>query len=166
MKSIATFGLSMALALLTVGSNCLAQDTIPIKTLPGITVTAKTKRIPEKVWHSFMKYFGEGEDPRWYQLNKDYLVKFMLDEEQNNALFTKRGHLIYNIAYGYENSLPSELRKQVKSSYFDYNITRAVKVSEADRLIWVINLEDAKELILVRLENGEMEEVKRLKKTD
>jgi len=148
---------------LVAGMNLLAQDTV-IQTLPPITVTATTKKLPEKVWKNFRDYFENATDPKWYEMNKSYLAEFMMDNKDNHALFNKKGKLIYHISYGYENSLPEDLRNQVKASYGDYNITRAIKVNEANRTIWVVNVEDAKNLIMVRLENGEMEEVKRYEK--
>ena len=148
---------------LVAGMNLLAQDTV-IQTLPPITVTATTKKLPEKVWKNFRDYFENATDPKWYEMNKSYLAEFMMDNKDNHALFNKKGKLIYHISYGYENSLPEDLRNQVKAGYADYNITRAIKVNEANRTIWVVNVEDAKNLIMVRLENGEMEEVKRYEK--
>ena len=162
-KNVLWAGLSMMASMIT--TICFAQDTIPYKELPPVTVTPTTKEVPEKVWVNFREYFANAHDLKWYQLNKDYLVKFMLNEEQNRALFSKRGRLIYTISYGYEKSLPENLRKQVKSIYYDYDITRAIKVSEAGRQIWVVNVEDPKTFILVRLEDGEMEEVQKMNKS-
>jgi len=152
-------------AILIFAGSAYAQDTIPFKTLPPVTVTATHKNVPEKVWKNFRKYFASAQNPTWYMINKDFLIKFMTDDNLNRALFTKRGNLIYHISYGYEKNLPEDIRKQVKSTYYDYDISRAIKVTEADRVIWVVNLEDAKNLILVRLEEGEMEEVQKLKKS-
>ncbi len=64
------------------------------------------------------------------------LAKFIMDDQQNTALFNKKGYLLYHIAYGSESNLPAELRKQVKSAYVDFNITKAIKVEEDDRTIW------------------------------
>jgi len=164
MKKQFIWGLSAVLVLLT-AKGIYAQDTIPIKTLPPVTVTATQKTIPEKVWKNFRKYFANAENPTWYMANKNFLIKFMTDDKLNRALFTKRGSLIYHISYGYEKNLPEDIRRQVKSTYYDYTITRAIRVNEATRLIWVVNLEDAKNLILVRLEDGEMEEVQKLEKS-
>jgi len=153
-----------ALMLTTAGNKILAQDTAQYKVLPPVTVTATTTKVPEKVWKSFGNYFTGAYDSRFYKINKDYLAKYMLNDQQNRALFTKRGNLVYHISYGYEKNLPEELRKQVKTSYYDYSITKAVKVTEADRLIWVVSLENDKRFLLVRLEDGEMEEVQQLDK--
>jgi hypothetical protein len=143
-----------------------AQDSSNVKSLPLVTVTSETRKIPNHIWKSFSTYFNEAENPRWYKANKNYLVKFMIYDEENRALFTKRGHMIYHISYGYENNLPDEIYKQVRTAYFDYDITRAIRVNEADRIIWVVNLEDASTIIIARLENGELEEVQRLKKQE
>lgn len=142
-----------------------AQDTSAIKTLPPVTVTATTKKIPGNVWYGFSKYFTEAENPRWYEINKKYLVKFMIYDKENRALFTKRGKMIYHISYGYEKSLPKELGRQIKTTYPDYGIIKAIKISEAGREVWVINLEDVKSLVILRIEEGEMEEIQRLKKS-
>jgi hypothetical protein len=151
--------------LLFITASAFAQDTPVNKTLPPVIVTATNKKIPEKVWANFRSYFGNAENTKWYEENKNYLVKFMTNEEANRALFTKRGRLIYHISYGYENNLPEELRTQIKGSYNDYSITKAIKVTEANRLIWVVNLETEKKFVMVRLEEGEMEEVQNFNKT-
>lgn len=144
----------------------ISQDSITIKTLPLITVTAETRKIPKQIWKNFSTYFNEAENPRWYKANKNYLVKFMIYDEENRALFTKRGNMIYHISYGYENNMPDDIYKQVRTAYFEYDITRAIKITEADRLIWVINLEDKNTIIIARIEEGVLEEVSRLKKQE
>jgi len=146
-------------------STVSAQDTSAIKSLPPVTVKSTTKKIPDRIWKGFSSYFYDAENPRWYRVNKDYLAKFMIYDEENRALFTKKGNLIYHISYGYEKSLSEDLRKRVKDSYPDYEITRAVKITQAGREIWVVTLEDPHTLILIRIEDEEMEEVQKLQKT-
>ena len=145
-------------------NNASAQDSLKIKTLPVVTVTATTLRVPARTWKSFASYFPGAYNSRFYKVNRDWLAKFVLDSQQNRALFSERGSLRYTISYGYEKNLPDEIRKQVKSVYYDYDITRAIKVSEDHRLIWVINVENNKEMIILRLEDGEMEKVEQLAK--
>jgi hypothetical protein len=143
----------------------VAQDSSAIKTLPPVTVTATTKKIPPMVWFNLSRYFPEAENPRWYGLNKDYLVKFMIYDQENRALFSKKGKLIYHISYGYENNMPEYLRRQIKTGYLDFDIYRAIKIVEGNREVWVINLQDKNELVMLRAENDEIEEVQRLKKS-
>ena len=135
-----------------------------ITELPSVTVTT-TSKVNEAVGKSFEKNFKNAVRPQWYKLNKNYFVKFISEDQKNTALFSKGGTLIYHISYGHENNLPEDIRKMVKSSYFDLNITTAIKVEEGGRNIWVINLEDEKNLVLVRVEDDQLEEVGKYNKS-
>lgn len=153
------------LLLMQFSSSSYSQDT-GITTLPSVTVTAKTTTtdVSQKVVKAFKAAFKDAEDPKWFKLNKDFLVQFIMNQQQNNALFRKNGFMIYHLAFGGEKNLPADIRKIIKPNYYDYNITKVVQVSEADRNIWVVNMEDAKKYIIVRVENGELEEVQNITK--
>lgn len=56
--------------------------------------------------------------------------------------------------------LPADVRKIIKSEYYDYAITVAIKVKLNERDIWVVNMKNDTTYLIVRLENGEMEQVK------
>lgn len=129
-----------------------------IKTLPPVTVTSSAN-VPQKVAESFDKAFPTSYNDRWFKADRNYLVKFMVRDQKNTALFRKNGALVYRLGYGFEKDLPADIRKQVKSQYVDFRITTAIKVEQGDRVIWVINLEDPKKFIVVRFEDGELEEV-------
>jgi hypothetical protein len=165
MKTAIITRLCIMLTGMVICLSSLSQDTITIKSLPPVKVTSSLRKIPNSTWKGFSTYFNNAENPRWFRLNKDYLVKFMIYDEENRALFSKKGTLIYHISYGYEKNLPADMLNQVKTSYSQYEITRAIKVTEAGREIWIINLEDEKNIILIRIENGEMEEADRLEKS-
>jgi hypothetical protein len=153
------------LPIIFVANSSFAQEP-DIKMLPPVTVTSKTTtaNVSQKVMKAFQSAFKEGENPKWYQLNKNFLVNFIMYQQQHSALFKKNGYMVYHIAYGEEKNLPADIRKIIKPNYYDYNITKVVKVNVEDRNIWVINLEDTKNFIIVRVENGEMEEVQKLSK--
>jgi hypothetical protein len=142
-----------------------AQDTALFRSLSPVVVKTTTKKIPNKVWKGFSTYFPYAENPRLYKVNKDYLARFMIYDEENRALLTRRGNLIYHISYGFEKSLPASLDTQIKAVYPSYQITKAIKIKEAGREIWVVNLEDVQTFILLRLEDGELEEVEHFKRS-
>ena len=98
------------------------------------------------------------------KIKNNYIVKFKLDGHENRALFTKNGQLVYHITYGTEKLLPAEVRKLVKGEYYDQKITKVLKVKQDQRTIWVIHMEDDKEFIMARVEDGELEETKRMEK--
>ena len=141
-----------------------AQDE-SFKELPAITVSSSTTNVSAKVNKSFGQYFKGATHQRWYQLEKNFLVKFIQNDQENRALFTKNGSLVYHISYGAEKNLPSDVRGLVKSTYYDQSITRVLKVNQDKRNIWVISLEDAKDYVMVRVEDMEMEETQRMQKS-
>ncbi len=142
-----------------------AQDE-SFKELPPITISASTSNVSARVNKSFNQYFKGASYQRWYQLDKNFLVKFIQNEQENRALFTKNGSLIYHISYGTEKHLPANVRGLVKSNYYDQNITRVLKVNQDKRNIWVISMEDAKDIVMVRVEDMELEETQRMHKTN
>lgn len=126
--------------------------------LPPVTVTATTN-VEKAVTSSFDRNFPDALDAQWFRMSKKYLVRFMMTDQQNSTLIKKDGQIVYHIAYGYEKDLPSDVRMIVRTHYPDFSITKAITVEEQDRKIWVVNLEDKMKLILVRIEEGELEEV-------
>lgn len=147
--------LGIGLIMLSFSVKTTAQEE---QTLPPVTVTATTN-INKAVSESFKKTFKDATNAQWYKVNKNYLVDFISKDQQNRALLEKNGAIIYHITYGYENNIPEDIRKMVKTNYVDYNITKAINVQQQQRNIWVINVESDKKLILVRVEDGELEEV-------
>ena len=66
--------------------------------------------------------------------------------------------LFNHIKYGTEANLPDDVRKLAKPNLVECNITNAINMEQDQRNIWVINMEDRKNVI-VRVENGEVAEV-------
>jgi hypothetical protein len=156
-RQFISWALGTALVLLVV-NYALAQD---IKSLPPVTVSvaATSAMISSKLSRSFHSDFKNAVSPTWYKLSKNYLVSFMADDMRHKALYQKNGNLIYNISYGYEKDLPNAIRHDVKSVYYDYTISSIIHVKQYGRNIWLVNLQDNKKLIIVRAEDGMVDEV-------
>lgn len=147
-------------ALFMVTTAASAQDN-GFKELPEITISKDMPQISDRVWNSFQEYFKGASKIRWYEINKNYLAKFIMNEQDNQAAFTKKGNLIYHISYGAENNLPEDVRKIVKESYYSQNITSVIKVNQDDKIVWVVNLEDDNNLYLVRVTDGALDEIEK-----
>lgn len=131
--------------------------------LPEVTIT-RLRNVPEKVDEAFQTTFKQAEEPEWYMANKNYLVKFINNDMKNNALYRKNGQMVYNISYGYEKDLPQNVSNLVKRKYKDYEIVVAFNVKQEGRDIWVVNLEDDKNLVIARVEEGVVDEASRTRK--
>lgn len=123
-------------------------------------------KVYENVLTEFHKLFEKAENVRWSSLNKHYLAKFSQGDLEQRALLDNKGNLIYKISYGKEKHLPADIRKLAKRNYVEFVITAGVLVEEAGRNIWIINLEDETHYAIVRVENSELEELRKYRKMD
>ncbi len=132
---------------------------------PGNAPANTSIAVTNKVSRSFSKHFADASDQSWSIAGKNFLNSFYVKGLLTHALFSKNGGLIYIITYGGEKNMPADVRKIVKSEYYDYAITLAVEVKENNRDIWVVHLDSEQELITVRIEDGEMEQVEHFEKS-
>jgi len=61
--------------------------------------------------------------------------------------------------------MPQDVRTVVKSKYFDYNITSTVKIDVDGKTIWLVNIEDARQFYVLRVEDGDMSIMNNFKKS-
>jgi hypothetical protein len=165
MKKTTIFLISGIIASMILCSTSIAQ-TDRFKELPLISISASTSpvNVSARLNKAFSQVFQNATNLRWYELENKFLVKFIMDDRENRALFTRKGTLVYHVAYGSEAFLPGDVRHLVKSNYYDQAITRVLKVEQDKRTIWIISLEDVKDYIWVRVEDKEIEETKRIHK--
>lgn len=147
--------------LVAMGTYAQQKDTVM---LPPVTVTP-TSNVEHAVTQAFDKNFKGATKAKWYDIDKNYLVKFINDDMENNAVFKKNGSMVYHISYGYEKNLGGEMKDMIQSAYPEYKITRAIRVRMENRDVWVLNLEGVNRWVLVRIEEGQLEEVKNFAKT-
>ena len=152
------------LAVLLFSTSRLVAQNDSIVSLPAITITANTE-VSSVVNNAFTRTFPEAINLQWYKFDKDYLARFIENDMDHNALFKKNGMMKYDVSFGYENNLPDDIHKMVSEAYPDYKITRAFRVKEGDRDIWVVNLEGIKNYVIARIENNELEEVQKFNKS-
>lgn len=119
--------------------------------------TANRAAISDKVTKSFNRVFKDATDATWHVVNKQIIVNFIFNEQKNKAVFQKNGLLVYHLVYGTEKQMPADVRRVVKSKYFDHKINSTINVKTEDRSVWIVNVSDPKEIIVLRIENGTME---------
>jgi hypothetical protein len=155
--------MSVAIQFFSIAVFSQQKDTVV--TLPEITIT-KSVNVTMEVDKAFVKAFPDAQNVKWYTLQKDFLAKFMENDVKHNALFKKNGYMKYDISFGKEENLPERIKKMIVDAYQEFKITNATNVKSAGRDIWVVNLEGIKSYIIVRVEEEELEEVKRYTKAE
>ena len=167
MKQQLMNSISIGLFSILTGYSSFGQQA-SFKELPPITISAATPTtiVTEKVNKMFNQHFKDATTLRWYELEKKLLVKFIMNNQENRALFTRTGELVYHISFGTEAHLPADVRKAIKSTYYDQKITRVYKVSQDDRTVWIASMEDDKNYIMARVEDYELVEIQRMTKSN
>lgn len=132
------------------------------KLLPIVTITAGDN-VSKSVHEAFMARFKNAEDLKWFEVNQNYLVKFIMEDQLHHASFKRNGDMIYHITYGAEKNLPSSVLMEVKSRYDKYEIGKVFNIESDGRNVWVVNLENKKNIIVARIENDDVSEISRLK---
>ncbi len=154
----------LILAVFLICNSRLIAQNDSVVSLPPITITAITE-VGSAVNNAFSQTFPDAINVSWYKFDKDYLARFIENDMDHNAMFKKNGVLKYDVSFGYENNLPEGVHEIVTSTYPDHKITRAFRVKEGDRDIWVVNLEGVKNYVIARVEDNELEEVRRFNKS-
>ncbi len=131
-----------------------------------VNSSAETEDVNKKVLKHFNKKFYNVTNVKWEQLDDNFLAKFSAGETSTNSLFNNKGKLIYTIIFSSEKQLPAYIKNMVTNKYEDYKITSVAEVLQDNRKIWVVNLSGTTEYIIVRIEDGEMEEAENFQKAN
>ena len=103
---------------------------------------------------------GDRKDESWYKLPKGYLATFTEDGIENRYIYDQRGSWRYTMLTYREDHLPAEVRKVVKSTYYDYSIAWVKEIRQGEDIAYVVHVESDKEWKDVVVQNGEMRVLK------
>ena len=161
MKTQIISAISGCLFSLMVVSSASAQQP-ETKVLPPVTINPTKIDVSPRALKAFNRSFADAENVKWYTRDKRFMVKFDQDEMNHHAVYMKSGYQVYHIGYGFENNLPANVKKQVKSQYGGYSITRSYTVDQDNQSIWVVSLQSPEEIITAGIAEGQIREISRM----
>ena len=103
---------------------------------------------------------GDQKEESWYKLPKGYLAVYTETQVQNRYVYDQRGNWLYALLTYAEKGLPEEVRRLVKSTYFDYSIGWVKEVRQGQDTVYVVHLESEKEWRDVAVRDLEMQTLK------
>jgi hypothetical protein len=112
----------------------------------------------------FWQRAGEQKDEKWYKDSKGYVAEYEAGPVKARYVYSKKGDWAYSILTYGEKQLPEEVRRQVRSNYYDYHITWVKEVNEEDAVVYVVHLEDEASWKDVAVQDGEMRVLKAMYK--
>ena len=110
-----------------------------------------------KCVRNFWKMFGESKNEKWYSQSDLSLAEFEDMGISYRVVFDKRGNWLYTLKQYTEKELPAEVRAQVRRGYLDYSIGWVKEVNEAQRIVYLIHIENNQEWKTIQVEDGAME---------
>ena len=112
----------------------------------------------------FWQRAGEQKDEQWYKSSQGYVAEYEAGPVKGRFVYNQKGDWAYSILTYRERELPEEVRKEVRSNYYDYRITWVKEVNEEDAVVYVVHLEDEASWKDVAVQDGEMRVLKAMYK--
>ena len=123
-------------------------------------------RVNPPVIRSFLKAYKDVSDERWIEVREGFVALFNYNGTDYQVAYDKKGNLIRTIRSFDEEKMPQDLRHIVKSNYYDYEINRVHEIeTPLDPVTYMVQLVGKKELINLRICDGEMEELQKFNKS-
>lgn len=123
------------------------------------TGETNSSEINKRATDHFRKQFPTVSNPYWYKTNVGYIASFKEDAVETKVAYNAKGKLHHTISYYGEKNLPRDVWENVKSVYYAYDILRVAEVHFANRIIYMMYVQNDKQLKTIRVCDGEMEEV-------
>ena len=114
----------------------------------------------------FSKTYRVAGNASWFELKDGYQAKFQKDGITTKVYYDKKGRLVGSIRSYSEDKLARNIRHQVKTSYYDYDIFYIYELTAGDKTIYFLKLEGKDEWKTVKMVEGEIEETESFKKSN
>ncbi len=135
--------------------------------LPGSSVALNTSFVSAKALKNFEKSFKNAGGATWEKSPSGFVAKFSDGSIQNAIYYDKEGNWQGSMKSYYEDMLNKDVRTIVKQKYFDDKITYIQEIeviSSEGTPTYVVHLEGAHDLKLVRVQDGEMDVIEEYQK--
>jgi hypothetical protein len=120
---------------------------------------AATVASSDKAAKNFTRYYPGATNAQWTFLKDNGTVcRFSLNGVVNMAHYAKNGSWMYTIATYEENGLAADIRKMVKSSFYDFSISAVSEITAPGKQpVYQITIQDEHSLKILSLQNGDLQ---------
>ena len=99
---------------------------------------------------------GDKKNEAWYKLPKGYLATYEEEGVESRHIYDQKGNWMYSMMTFREDHLPAEVRKEVKSNYYDYSIVWVKEVKEGEDDVYIVHVENKTEWKDISVQDGEI----------
>jgi hypothetical protein len=112
----------------------------------------------------FNKNFKTAQNVSWFVIKDGFSVKFNENGVTVKSYYDFKGHWVGVVrSYG-QDKLPADIRKQVRSTYYDYSIYVVNEVTVGDKKAYLVGIQDDENIKTIRIIDGEMDVYEDFKK--
>jgi len=137
------------------------DDTTRNEVAPPGTGRENMKDISIRAVREFIKKFGSAENATWHKTNdRGYVAEFMNDSVQTMVAYKDDGSWNYILKRYAEKKMSPDLRRLVKSTFFDYAIKEVIEITlphSEDNIINRVLIKNEDNFKILRIYNGDME---------
>jgi hypothetical protein len=123
----------------------------------GYKNEASLSEISTKAMRDFRKTFKTTKGEKWYKFKDGFLAKFTEEITESNVLYDRKGNWECTILHYPEAKLSEEIRKSVKSEFYDYSITLVDEIQIDDKVIYIVHMQNQTTWKNVCVRDGEIE---------
>lgn len=124
------------------------------------TYTIGSDRAAVKATRDLWSRVGDKKNEAWYKLPKGYLATYKEEGVESRHIYDRKGYWMYSLMTYQEDHLPAEVRKGVKSIYYDYSIVWVKEVKEGEADVYVVHVENNTEWKDLSVQDGEIKELR------
>jgi hypothetical protein len=131
-----------------------------VEVLSTGTVRENMKDITIKAVREFIKKFGSVQNVTWHKNDGGFVAEFMNDSVQTMVGYKSDGSWNYILKRYAEKKMSRDLRRLVKSTFFDYAIMEVTEITlpySEDNIIYRVMIKNEDNFKILRIYNGDME---------
>ena len=106
---------------------------------------------------TFVTNYWNASNPTWVTYPGGYVVYFSYEGIPHRVYYNKTGFADCIIRNYSEKDMPRDIRRLVKSYYYDYSIILVNEVTTMGKTRYVIKIEDETTFKEIKIEDGDME---------
>lgn len=104
-----------------------------------------------------LKTFEASTNVIWCVIKKGFMAEFKKADIQYRVIYSNKGKRFATYRYYNEGLLNPDVRKQIKSNWYDAAITNVTEINYAGITAYIVNIEDKTSIKIIKVVNDEME---------
>jgi hypothetical protein len=110
-----------------------------------------------KAVRHFVKNYQGVNTEQWYKISDGFIASFTKDSIQTKVVYDLKGNWHCTLNAFDENRLSPDIRNKVKNKYYDFNILVAYQIIFEEDVIYIIKIDNATKLKILKIADGEIE---------